>query len=145
MSIHDSALADAELATSIEGVICNICTRAPMYATDLVQQAGKLVMKFVKLKEQSGASHLHLAMLQVCLSWRQQVGAFVTASKTSSGWCSESLVRFLVISAELVPVPVCFDVSVSAGILIMIMTVCISTHKEMNSASCMASPVLCKE
>ncbi len=42
MSIHDSALADAELATAIEGVICNICTRAPTYAADLVQQAGEL-------------------------------------------------------------------------------------------------------
>ena len=42
MSIHDSALANAELATAIEGVICNICARAPTYAADLVQQAGKL-------------------------------------------------------------------------------------------------------
>ncbi len=42
MSIHDSALADAELAIAIEGVICNVCARAPTYAADLVQQAGEL-------------------------------------------------------------------------------------------------------
>ena len=41
MSIHDSALADADLATTIEGVICSTCARAPAYAADLVQQAGK--------------------------------------------------------------------------------------------------------
>lgn len=40
MSIHDSALADAELAGAVEDVICCACTRAPMYAADLVQQAG---------------------------------------------------------------------------------------------------------
>lgn len=40
MSIHSSALADAELANAIEEVVHRACTCAPTYAADLVQHAG---------------------------------------------------------------------------------------------------------
>ena len=60
MSIHGSALADAELATAIEGVMCNICMRAPTYAADLVQQAGAL---FSNSQQPSVARQLHVLSL----------------------------------------------------------------------------------
>ena len=61
MSIHGSALADADLVDAIEDVMCRVCAHAPTYAVDLVQHAGR-----------SHAFCTLLVVVAVCLNYHTE-------------------------------------------------------------------------
>lgn len=65
MSIHDSALADTELADAVEDVICCACIRAPLYAADLVQQAG-MTSSSIQLRLQICDMDAAVCSLAIC-------------------------------------------------------------------------------
>lgn len=111
MSIHDSALADAELATSIEGVICNICKRAPTYASDLVQQAGKFSFTAKRANCSKSAASISVADMLGLLTGALSCSSSLETQGTISGcknlsiWFMKNLQSLVLCKCAVLPLP----------------------------------------